>query len=173
MGKDKKDPEAHCNGYLVLKREQDADEVKTALDLLPEELHIEYRFAWDQQRHDHLLQENSVVLMVRSSADTLEEEARGAGDVGHGSIADQHTASLSGIASQKALLGILRSLRDKQRIGLVRYTKPSVTSQRLIALCIPPSAHAFEKLGVPWRFRDMAGHDTLLVVAGYAKSSNT
>jgi hypothetical protein len=123
---------------------------------------VEYRVGLDQQKHEHLIHEDAVVFMVRSSSDTLELEdgtdnaARASGPV-------------SGIASQKALLGMLRSLRDKQRIGLVRYTKPNVTDQKLHALCVPPSTHAFEKLGVPWRFRDMAGHDTMLVVVGPAK----
>jgi hypothetical protein len=162
MGKDRKDPDAHCNGYMIVKRDQRAEDVKTALSLLPKELNVEYRVGLDQQKHEHLIHEDAVVFMVRSSSDTLELEdgtdnaARASGPV-------------SGIASQKALLGMLRSLRDKQRIGLVRYTKPNVTDQKLHALCVPPSTHAFEKLGVPWRFRDMAGHDTMLVVVGPAK----
>jgi hypothetical protein len=80
--------------------------------------------------------------------------------------------TVSALDSQKHMLGMLKNLRDKQRIGLVRYHHPSAPDIKLAALCIPPSPHAYEQLGVPWRFRDMAGHDTVLVVVGEPKRSS-
>lgn len=164
MGKADRATDALCNGYLVVKQDQTDDMVRETLELMPRELTVEYRTPWDDDKFAHLIREDAVVLMVRSAGDEPPPE---------GAERDRavRRPALSALDSHRALLGILRNLRDKQRIGVVRYSKPDVSDRKLAALCIPPSANAFEKLGVPWRFRDMAGHDTLLVVAGLPKST--
>ena len=67
--------------------------------------------------------------------------------------------------SREVLNGILRSLRGKQKMGISRYTLPG-QSKKYVALCIPPNPYMFEKLRVPWRARDYAGHDSLLLIVG-------
>jgi hypothetical protein len=155
---------AHCNGFLVVKSRQSDETVNAAIRLLPPDLNIEFRVGWDSQKHIELLHEDAVVFMVRSS-----REVEGDSDVDRTpSVVDDGAVvplELSPIESQQALLGMLRNLQNKQRIGVCRYTYRE-TREKMVALCIPPSAHAFERLGVPWRFRDMVGHDTVLVVAG-------
>lgn len=154
---------AHCNGFVVVKSRQADEAVNVAIGLLPSELNIEFRIGWDNPKHMEMLEDDAVVFMVRSSREVEGDESDATPTVvedGTGS-----PLSISPIDSQKALLGMLQNLRDKQRIGVCRYHN-GVSREKCVALCIPPGAHAFKKLGVPWRFRDMAGHDTILVVVG-------
>lgn len=156
---------AHCNGFVVVKREQSDDAVNNAIGLLPMELNITYRIGWDSTKHMHVIGKDSVVFMIRSSLDVQDPGVRVDPLVVDSSESGRSRLVLSAVNSQKAVLGILRNLRDKQRIGVCRYSRGSM---KLVALCIPPSAYAFEKLAVPWRFQGMAGHDTMLVVVGAA-----
>lgn len=153
---------AHCDGWVVVKSRQADTAVNEAIGHLPSELNIEFRIGWDNQKHMELLNEDAVVFMVRSSREVDDENTPSTTDKdGAGDLAE----SISAIDSQKALLGMLQNLRDKQRIGVCRYTAPG-SGEKCVALCVPPSANAFARLGVPWRFRDMTGHDTILVVVG-------
>jgi hypothetical protein len=176
-----------CNGYLVVRRGQRDEDVRDALGLMPEVLAVKRRLPWGDPKHMHLIHANAVVFMVRSARE-VDEDADGVGGsdgnklevsaIKRESVTQVEVASraegrevVSALDSQKNLLGMLKNLRDKQRIGLVRYQLPSAPERKLVALCIPPNPHAYEQLGVPWRCRDMAGHDTILVVVGEAKTS--
>lgn len=156
---------AHCDVWVVVKSRQMDTAVNASIALLPPEFNIEFRIGWDNtsNKHMELLNEDAVVFMVRSSCDVDDEGAATRRITGKDSSGEPF--SISPIDSQKALLGMLQNLRDKQRIGVCRYTKRD-TGDKCVALCVPPSANAFARLGVPWRFRDMTGHDTILVVVG-------
>jgi hypothetical protein len=156
---------AHCNGFVVVKQRQPDAAVMDAIEMLPTVIDVQLRVGWDSQKHLHLLNRDAVVFMVRSSREVEGDEA----NVKPLRVMDGQgrTHAITPINSQKNLLGMLENLRNKQRIGVCRYTQREPKEKR-VALCIPPSAHAFEKLGVPWRFRDMAGHDTVLLVVGKA-----
>lgn len=175
MGKGCTDTPAHCNGYLVVRQDQTDEVIRSVLDMLSETICLEYRIGWEETRFVHLLHSKAVVLMIRSSGE-IEDELSAVKDASRrtkneGDLRNRSNSAIAAIASQKNFLGMLRNLRDKQRIGLARYSKRKYP--KLVALCVPPSAHAFEKLSIPWRFRDMAGHDTMLLVVGIPKPSKT
>lgn len=156
---------AHCNGFVVVKRDQSDNDVNNAIAMLPVELNIVYRIGWDSMKHMHVIGNGSVVFMIRSSLDVQDGSVDQKPLVLSPEESGRGRLVISAVNSQKSVLGILRNLRNKQRIGVCRYSRGST---KLVALCVPPSAHAFEKLAVPWRFQDMAGHDTMLLVVGPA-----
>lgn len=147
---------ALCNGYLVLNSRHSEKEVQHAITIMPNEIKIEHRGKWDDEAFGHLVRPESVVTILKA----VKQEKNAARGV------DERGKMVP--RSNELLNGIVESLRGRQKMGITRYTITGLR-KRYVALCLPPSPCIFEKLRMPWRFRDYTGHNSLLLIAGPRK----
>lgn len=153
---------AKSTGYLVQRSTQGEEEVEKAIKVFPTEMNIGYKASASEDKFSHFLTPDTVVLIAKAKpeehkANAVKEEAE--------EITDMAKAP----GNRGNFNGILQSLRNKQKMGLMRYTHDGV---KHLMLAIPPNPAVYDKLQTPWRFRDFAGHDSLLLIAGprYATS---
>ncbi|KAI0557582.1 RNA recognition motif [Gracilaria domingensis] len=150
-----KGSKAACNGYLVLRSTQGEEYVKKAVTATPKDVKVEFRGRFDDEKFDHLLTSEAVVVVVKAQ----EEDNSGM---------DSTPTDKRAPRSREYFKGILQSLRNKQRLGIGRYVWEG---QKYLSLCIPPNPYVFKKLRLPWRYQDFAGHDSLLLVVGPKSAS--
>lgn len=146
---------AKCDGYVILREDQPDEDVLRSIKMLPKELNIVHRVAKDDPGFEHLLSPKSVAFIVRINEDESNILMNMSGE----------ERCKRKPTSRAILIDILQSLREKRRLGLVRYTLAEEKG-RFAALCIPPETDAFERLGIPWRFRELILHDSMMMVVG-------
>ncbi len=142
-----KEYKANCVGLLAVRGHQDPAEVQETIDLLPKEFNIEYRIPWRGTGFEHLVSPDAVVFVL--SADPAERKQPVSKDP----------------TSQSIIMGILRSLTLKQRIGLCQFTVPGKEG-RFAALCIPPTPYHYDTLNIPWHVKEVVSNESILVVVG-------
>lgn len=147
-------PRAYCDGYLILRADQKDEDITQTIDILPQSLEIEHRIQRNDPGFSHLLSKKSVAFIVRTAEQETDKMM---------SLSPQGRSRQK--SSRSALLDILQSLRQKRRLGLVRYSVPKKEG-RFAALCIPPETDIMDQLGIPWRFRDLVVHDSIILVVG-------
>lgn len=142
---------SNCKGFLVLRSAQEDERVRETMRALPKDILMEVRAKWTDDAFSHLLTPTSVVAVVKSKEDAdMEKSGKKLKDVGS-------------IGNTELFAGMMNSLRIKQRMGVGRYTH---NGKKFISLCIPPNPYVFEQLRLPWRFREYAGHNTMLLLVG-------
>ena len=144
---------ANVDAYLVLRTDQNVEELDAIMKQLPEELVMKSRVDADDPGFEHLLNENAAVFMVREDEDECREKM------------SKSPNSSSKVTSRGVILGILKYLKEREKCALVRYT-PKGSEEKMAALVCAPTEAILESLHLPWRFREVIGHDTLLMVVG-------